>query len=358
MGEKKESRIVKIGKIVLDVLMYAFLVIAAFAVIITVTAKRDSDGTATVFGYQFRLVESSSMEKNEFVDASNFEIKDIPLYSMVFVEVVPEDKTEAEEWYSQLKEGDVLTFKYAYTAKQEVITHRIISTPEQKETGGYVIKLQGDNRNSENGALTQIIDTSQENSFNYVIGKVVGQSYPLGLLMYALQKPVGLVCIVIIPCCIIIALEVIRIVTALTSDKRKKEQEEREKQSNEIEELKRQIEALKKGESAELEKTTAEPESQQSVEESSETENATEQKKETELQETQKADEKPKAEVSEAKKEKVSAKPAPEVQKIQTNSASPNQSANKNGNGNSGKNGNHGNKKNKRRGGKNKRRHR
>ena len=126
---------------------------------------------------------------------------------------------------------------------QETVTHRITEI-QPKEGGGYIIKLQGDNATSESGAGTQTIDTSDLESPNYVIGKVTGQSRALGVLVYALKTPFGIICIVILPCLIIIGLEIVRIIGVLQENKRKQAQEEAEKKESEIEELKRQLAAL------------------------------------------------------------------------------------------------------------------
>ena len=147
-----KAKIKKIGKIALDVLLYIFLAICIFAVFVTVVSKRDSDGAAEVFGYQMRVVTSDSMSESEFTDVSSFKIKDIPIRSMVFVKVMPDDPAEADEFYRSLKVGDVLTFRYVYTT-QVTITHRITSITE-KDTGGFIIELAGDNKNSEDGQLT------------------------------------------------------------------------------------------------------------------------------------------------------------------------------------------------------------
>ena len=65
----------KIGNVTLNVLLYIFLAICVFSVIMTITSKKDSDGAAEIFGYQLRLVISPSMEKCEYTDVSEFEIK-------------------------------------------------------------------------------------------------------------------------------------------------------------------------------------------------------------------------------------------------------------------------------------------
>lgn len=249
-----KAKIKKIGKIALDVLLYIFLAICIFAVIVTVISKRDSDGAAEVFGYQMRVVTSDSMSESEFTDVSAYKIKDIPIRSMVFVKVMPDDPAEADEFYRSLKVGDVLTFRYVYTT-QVTITHRITSITE-KDTGGFIIELAGDNKNSEDGQLTQVIDTSIPNNTNYVIGKVTGQAYLLGLLMSFLMQPVGIILLIIVPCFIIILLEVLKIVKVLGADKKKREQEEKQNKDNELEELRRKLAELER---EKTEQTTSQP---------------------------------------------------------------------------------------------------
>ena len=239
-----KARMKKTGNIVLNVLMYIFLVLCIFSVIITVISKRDPDGAAEVFGYQMRVVTSDSMAECELTDVSAYKIKDIPIRSMVFVKVMPDEPAEADEFYRSLKVGDVLTFRYVYTT-QVTITHRITSITE-KDTGGFVIELAGDNKNSEDGQLVQVIDTSIPNNTNYVIGKVTGQSKVFGAVMSFLMNPIAIVLIIIVPCVIIILLEALKIVRLFTSDKKKREREEKESKENELEELRRKLAALEK----------------------------------------------------------------------------------------------------------------
>ncbi len=246
-----QATIKRIGKIALNVLVYIFLAICIFSVFITVLAKRDSDGAAEIFGCQMRVVTSDSMAKCEFTDVSSYKIKDIPVRSMIFVKVVPEDPAKADEWYRELRVGDVLTFRYVYTT-QVTITHRITSIVE-KETGGFLIQLAGDNKSSEDGQLIQTIDTSIPNNTNYVIGKVTGQAYLLGVLLSVLMQPLGIVCAIIVPCFLIIIFEVIKIARAFSAEKKEKERSENAKKESELAELRRRLAEL---EDAQNERTT------------------------------------------------------------------------------------------------------
>ncbi|MBQ8322830.1 MAG: hypothetical protein IJX91_02570 [Clostridia bacterium] len=227
------------------------------ALIFAITTKKDPDGAATIFGKQLRIVRSDSMAENAETDVSDYEIGSLPVKSVLFIDVVPEDKAEADAWYAELKVGDVLTFRYVY-GTQVTITHRIIAIAPN-ETGGYDISLTGDNFAGEYGGMTQKIDTSDEASLNYVIGKVTGHSYTLGVVIYALRTPVGITCIVIVPCLIVIAMEIVRIVGAFRSEKTEKVKEESAKQQNEIEELKRQLAMLQQSVAAPVGSVPAPP---------------------------------------------------------------------------------------------------
>lgn len=264
-----KTKFKKIGNIALNVLMYIFLAFCIFTVIVTLLSKRDSDGAAEIFGYQMRIVTSDSMAKCEYTDVSDYKIKDIPVRSMVFVKVMPEDPDKANEWYSNLKVGDVLTFRYVY-ATQVTITHRITSIVE-KETGGFIIELAGDNKNSDDGQLHQIIDTSIPNNTNYVIGKVTAKAYLLGVIMSFLMTPLGIVIAIIVPCLAIILYEILKVAKAVSDDRRKRDEEEDEKKDEELQELRRRIAELEKEKSEQ----SAANEAKESNPEGSETEEAT-----------------------------------------------------------------------------------
>lgn len=263
-----KAKIRKIGKITLDILLYIFLAICIFAVFVTVLSKRDSDGAAEVFGYQMRVVTSDSMSESEFTDVSAYKIKDIPIRSMVFVKVMPDDPAEADEFYRSLEVGDVLTFRYVYTT-QVTITHRITAITE-KETGGFVIELEGDNKSSEDGQLTQVIDTSVPNNMNYVIGKVTGQAKIFGSVMSFLMQPVGIIFLIILPCAIIILIEILKIVKLLTADKKMREQEEKDKKESELEELRRRLAEMEKAQASTLKSSENPPTETESKEDKTE----------------------------------------------------------------------------------------
>ena len=245
-----KQKVLRALQIAGDVLFCLIIAFALFVLIISVSAKRDADGTANVFGYQLRFVRSGSMEKCDQTDVSGYKIKSIPVKSCVFIKKAPapEDQQALNEWCSALSVGDVLTFQYskygAANIQDKVITHRIVKI-EPKE-GGYIITLEGDNKNDTGSVGQQVIDTTKADGLDYIIGKVEGQSYFLGLCVYALKSPVGLVFIIIVPCMIVIAYEVIKIVTVLNKDKKDRQQQEKTAKEDEIALLRKQLEELQK----------------------------------------------------------------------------------------------------------------
>ena len=256
MGKGKTLK--KVGKIALNVLLYLFLALGIFSIVISISSKKDSDGAASIFGYQLRFVQSESMAECEGVDVSKYDIGSIPVKSLVFIDEMPEDEAEAQEWYKGVQVGDVLTFKYEIvTGRAETITHRVVKK-EDNGKGGYLIYLAGDNRASDsngdgivdggdNVPLEQVIDTSRIGApdyYNYIIGRVTGKSHFLGLLVYALKIPVGIVCIIIVPCLFIIGMEIIKIIKVMNSDKKEREKKEKDKTLSELEELKKQLALL------------------------------------------------------------------------------------------------------------------
>ena len=119
--------------------------------------------------------------------------------------------------------GDVLTFQWDQ-----------LSGPD---------KVEGDNK-AEGGTVgQQVIDTTKD-GFNYIIGKVEGQSYFLGLLVYAMKSPLGLVFIIIIPCLIVIAFETIKIISVINADKKAKKEAEKTEKDDEIARLRKQLEQM------------------------------------------------------------------------------------------------------------------
>lgn len=245
MGKEKTKKVLGI---VGNVCLYAFLILSIVLVALSIASRKDGGDAMTLFGKQMRIVVSASMEECEQTDVSEYDIKSIPVKSMVFIETVPEDEQEAKEWYDALEVGDVCTFQYRFGGDKgkQIVTHRIIEKARYNE--GWKIVLQGDNKaDSENVKMgVQTIYTDTE-SVDYIIGKVTGQSRVLGFITYIMKQPIGIALIVMVPCAIIIILEIVKIVNVFGAERKQKIKEEHDRQQSEIDELKRQLAMLAGG---------------------------------------------------------------------------------------------------------------
>ena len=228
----------KTFSIILNVLLIIFIILSTLGVIAAIINKKTGDDALTIGNTQTRLVLTESMEANPLTDVSSYEIKDIPVNSLVFIEVI--DKNNKDAFYDSLKVGDVLTFEYYMNGRIVIITHRLIGK-ESKETGGYILTLRGDNINSDGSTSCQTIDTSLSDvAFNKVIGKVTYVEPTLGNIITFLKSPIGLVMVVIIPCLILIGFETVKVISILNKEKK----EIMNKKDKEIDELKERLKML------------------------------------------------------------------------------------------------------------------
>ncbi len=144
---------------------------------------------------EVRVVITGSMDG----EPRDYPISTIPLESLVVIH-----RVDGPGFYSSLKVGDVLTFDYTHPASGEnmVVTHRIIGIAEAD--GVYTYTLKGDSIADDpmNGSVQVVTSDSGD-----VIGEVVGVSTLLGKLIVFLSTWTGKICLVLIPCAILIVSE-------------------------------------------------------------------------------------------------------------------------------------------------------
>ncbi len=245
---KKKST--KIFNLFMNIFTYVFLAISLMMLVLTITSKKDIDGATSIFGYQIRIVVSESMARSNktFNTIKKYPIKSIPVKSVVLIKTIPNKEEKKDKFIDNIKIGDVLTFKYVIGSKQEIITHRVINLTDQKD--GLFVELKGDNvsDNSLINTTSQIIDVGDENSPNYIIGKVVAKSHLLGIVLYSLKQPLGMALLIIIPSIIIMVVEIIKITSYIYSIKKKKAENELTSKELELQELKLKLQKLEKSE--------------------------------------------------------------------------------------------------------------
>ena len=259
--EKKQSKVRKIISIVLDALFISFAAFAVVAIIFRNTTSNNKNGNS-INGYQLRTVETGSMSENNHIDPETYKsysIKTLPVNSLIRIKEVTEKN--AEKFYEDLKVGDVVTFVY-YTSingktGQYVYTHRLIEKTPALE--GYKLTLMGDAEQASGGVQTVYTNPiTAEQSFSYVIGKVVWMNHPMGEVVSFLKSRNGILFLVVIPCTLLCFFEIGKIIFYVYKDKKEKKlikagetQAQIDSNQAEIENLKAQLAALQNKEQEE-----------------------------------------------------------------------------------------------------------
>ena len=160
-----------------------------------------------------KIVVSGSMDG----EPRNYEISTIPVSSLIFI-----NKVNGDDFYSSLKVGDVLTFNYTSPVSKEhmVVTHRI--TDIKESLGVYTYTLKGDSLADDptNGSSQVVTSDSGD-----IIGKVTGVSSWLGLLVVFLSTWTGKICLIAIPCVLLIVYELWNILNVLRTKRTDKREE-------------------------------------------------------------------------------------------------------------------------------------
>lgn len=165
--EKKMKVLKKAGTVVVSVLLWVVILVAALYAFTTM-ATRDNQNVADLFGYTPMAVQSDSM-------APTFEKGDLILIK----------KCDT----STLKEGDIICFHTIINNEYALNTHRIQSIVEQGGARSYT--TLGDNNNGI--ADTHVISDGD------IVGKYVGKVQKLGTVMDFLSGSTGFLLVIVLP---------------------------------------------------------------------------------------------------------------------------------------------------------------
>lgn len=227
---KKKSKTIAIIKNIV------FYVVLAFVVVVAAFSLTSRFTKGKIGNTQYLVVVSSSMDGEK---QDEYDIKTIPVKSLISVSLVPSDTEKEKEFYSSLKKGDVITFNYLALGNN-TITHRIIEEPTKDSNGIYKYTVKGD---AVEGDDTQILYS--DGRTGEIIGKVKSVNTPLGKFYFFLNSKVGTLVLVILPATALCIYEVCKIIYLVSEDKKKKKEElvleESRKKDAEIEELKKQL---------------------------------------------------------------------------------------------------------------------
>lgn len=165
--EKKMKVLKKAGTVVVSVLLWVVILVAALYAFTTM-ATRDNQNVSDLFGYTPMAVQSDSM-------APTFERGDLILIK----------KCDT----STLKEGDIICFHTIINNEYALNTHRIQSIVEQGGARSYT--TLGDNNNG-------ITDTHVISDGD-IVGKYVGKVQKLGTVMDFLSGSTVFLLVIVLP---------------------------------------------------------------------------------------------------------------------------------------------------------------
>ena len=157
----------RVGTIIISVLLWLVILVAALYAFTTMATK-DNQNVANLFGYTPLVVESNSMSPTFKKD------------DLIFVK-----KCDT----SKLEEGDIICFHTIIDNEYALNTHRIQSIAENGEARSYT--TVGDNNN---GVADQHIISDGD-----IVGKYVGHISGAGKLMNFLSSSTGFLLVIVLP---------------------------------------------------------------------------------------------------------------------------------------------------------------
>ena len=256
---EKSVKSKKVLKIILNVFFYLIIaLIVAFDVFALVSkfSMKSETGAMNFFGHETRIVLTGSMEGDDglYIDHPEYKIKKINVHDAIFIDTVPADEEKQEEFYQDIKVGDVLTFIYQ-KGGNVVVTHRVVKIDINEHH--YIFTMRGDNPKGDN----IIYDNDQYTQTVYsdrgeILGKVTGTNGFLGNLLYELSSnKLVLILIVIIPASIFALYEIGKIIFIIFMNKKEKQlaliNKQQQDKLDELEKLRQEVEELKKNQKGE-----------------------------------------------------------------------------------------------------------
>ncbi len=198
MTDVKKQKIKKISGIVLNVLIWAFVVFSVLVTVLVFAAQGNKDGVPSLFGKSFITIESPSMTGT------------LDMGDLVFMERLDEeDKRELEA-------GDIITYRAPIDINGDGMTgdlntHRIVS----HDTVKGIFVTQGDNEpgpDSYTIGYNDIIGECEEDE------KIAG----LGNVIKFLRSPLGFFLCIVLPLMLFFLYELYNFISILVTERAKR----------------------------------------------------------------------------------------------------------------------------------------
>ncbi len=193
-------QIKKIFKKIVSALVI-FMIVIELLVIGVVIYFRTTGGVPTIFGYNFYVIISPSMEP----------------------EICVGDVIISKQYEGQpLQAGQVITYLGKEgSLKNKIVTHKIISINETET--GFEIITKGTANNSPDPAITE----------DDVISVMVTKSLLISFVYSLVSSPIGFIALIIIPLVILIVLEIVQLKSVVKDENSDDKIDEEEKDTQE-----------------------------------------------------------------------------------------------------------------------------
>ena len=218
----------KVLKAILNTIINVLIVIVLITSIVVATlalTSKANNGVATIFGYSFHTIQTSSMEGG----SDEYEGGDYHPGDLVIGKATGSNPNEVYEV------GDIVVYSAGKDENKpdgvNMIAHRIVAREE--EDGHYAYTTKGDNNDVEDAATHiagEIVSVTYDHDYHGAVIKGVG-----GAMDY-IRTGEGFFLVVLLPMIIFFMYEIIRVVLNTLNYKKAKSDEEKENAEREKQE--------------------------------------------------------------------------------------------------------------------------
>ncbi|MBR4490522.1 signal peptidase I [bacterium] len=229
----KNEKTRKTIKIILNVLLWAFVLFAVVITVLVFAAQNDENGVPSIGGKCIITIQSDSMKPT-------FEQGD-----MIIGQKLTDDEKKSLKPKSDDYEGDIITFPIEINGIPTFNTHRIIEVVRDESGNVTGYRTKGDN------TQTNMVADTDTVRWEKVVSKYTGTRMAgLGRFLDFLKSSTGFLVVIVIPLVLFFVYELIRFVFALKTVKGKgakqiSAEDEEEIKRKAIEEFIKQQEAEK-----------------------------------------------------------------------------------------------------------------
>ena len=251
MEEKQKNTLKKVGGIVLNVILWAFVVFAVVITVIVISASTNSKNVPTVGGSCFLNVQTDSMNAPKPDWVPEGKPSGFSAGTLIIGKYIADDN----DLIDALEVGDVVTFEAVIENVNTYNTHRI--TEITRDSAGYVVSVN--TRGDHPMASSETVPRSRLIAV-YTGSKILG----LGAFLNFLNTQLGFGLCILLPMAAFFIYELVRFVKALMQMKNQGKKvisasdEELIKQKAIEEYLRQQREAAGQAEEAKAEEAKAE----------------------------------------------------------------------------------------------------